>query len=62
MNEYPFTEWPDAWLVDRLEHLQESSTIPHGADRQRQIGREILHLQFELITRKEDNDQGEMAG
>mgnify|MGYP001547226154 CR=1 FL=1 len=54
MNEYPFTEWPQQALADRLEFLQEISTIAHGEERQQQVSREISYLIFEFNQRAEE--------
>lgn len=54
MNEYPFTEWPRQALVDRLEYLQELSTVPHGEERTQQVAHEIACLIFEFNERAKD--------
>lgn len=48
------TELPQQALADRLEYLQELSTITHGKERAEQVAHEIACLIFEFNERAKD--------
>lgn len=55
MMEKPFdyTEWSDYRLEQGLKALQENqATVPHGPERAALIGRQIVHMAFEMSLRR----------
>lgn len=52
MNNYPFAEWSEDRINERLADVIETDQIPHSKARADSIAREMTHLMFELEWRQ----------
>lgn len=57
---YPFVEWPLDRCIDRQDELVVLDKIPHGTERARSIGRELLHLTQEIDWKHEERNNGQI--